>query len=286
MTVKVSIGMPVYNGGDLISYAISSLLAQTYSDFELIISDNCSEDRTSIICKAFAEKDNRIRYYRQSQNIGAAPNFEFVLTKATGEFFMWAAHDDLWTPGYLQSSICAFDGSSAKYSFPLFKLKSIFFGFSYLPNHNRVFSFLGSPFRSIRILRLINLHHSTHKCNLVYSLFRTNFIKSVYCSIDIRNDGALACVIASRSHCVFPSGEYFIKRYKLLWPGAIVLFDYILGLRRRRYFNKSKQKALSTLVSFFPELKVPIKYIFERYKLVNFPFQVQIVRFFDIPPLK
>jgi glycosyltransferase involved in cell wall biosynthesis len=101
----VSIGMPVYNGEPFIRQALDSLLAQDYEHFELIISDNASTDRTQEICLEYAACDRRIRYYRNSENLGALANFNRVLALAKGEYFMWAAHDDLWSPNYV--SICA-----------------------------------------------------------------------------------------------------------------------------------------------------------------------------------
>jgi glycosyltransferase involved in cell wall biosynthesis len=92
---QVSIGMPVYNGGATIREALDSLLAQTFSDFELIISDNASTDNTEAICREYSAKDVRIRYVRQPTNIGLAPNFKFVLDQARSDFFLWAAADDL-----------------------------------------------------------------------------------------------------------------------------------------------------------------------------------------------
>ena len=102
---KVSIGMPVYNGEKYIREALDSLLAQTFTDFELIISDNCSTDGTSHICKEYTNKDSRVRYIRQSTNIGPNANFEFVLQEASGEFFMWAAHDDRWNGVFLEKLV-------------------------------------------------------------------------------------------------------------------------------------------------------------------------------------
>ena len=99
---KVSIGMPVLNGENYIEPAIRSILAQTYSDFELIISDNASQDRTEEICRHYLEKDGRIRYYRNDSNIGAARNFNRTVELARGEFFKWAAHDDTLAPEYLE----------------------------------------------------------------------------------------------------------------------------------------------------------------------------------------
>ncbi|HTV55135.1 MAG TPA: glycosyltransferase [Terriglobia bacterium] len=97
----VSIGMPVYNGEKYLRGALNSLLAQDYSRFELIISDNNSHDATESICREFQASDPRIRYIRQSENQGAPWNFKFVVEEARGEYFMWAAHDDLWDPSYL-----------------------------------------------------------------------------------------------------------------------------------------------------------------------------------------
>lgn len=101
----VSIGMPVYNGAAFIREALDSLLAQTFTDFELIISDNASTDETEAICREYATKDHRIRYIRQSKNRGAAANFQFVLNEGVGEYFMWAAADDLWAPAFLELNL-------------------------------------------------------------------------------------------------------------------------------------------------------------------------------------
>lgn len=99
----VSIGMPVYNGAKYIREALDSLLSQTFSSFELIISDNASIDATKAICEEYVRKDPRIRYVRQSENRGALANFKFVLNQAKGEFFMWAAADDRWDEDWIES---------------------------------------------------------------------------------------------------------------------------------------------------------------------------------------
>jgi glycosyltransferase involved in cell wall biosynthesis len=99
---KMSIGMPIYNGERFLREAMDSLLAQTFSDFELIISDNASTDMTGSICREYAEKDNRIKYIRQHENIGPLANFQFVLDAAVGDYFMWAAADDKWDATWIE----------------------------------------------------------------------------------------------------------------------------------------------------------------------------------------
>lgn len=106
---KVSIGVPVYNGQRYLEQALRSLVDQTHADFELIISDNASTDRTAEICQEFAARDPRIQYYQNATNIGANPNFNRVLDLARGEYFRWAAYDDICEPTYLQRCVAALD---------------------------------------------------------------------------------------------------------------------------------------------------------------------------------
>lgn len=99
----VTIGMPVYNGGLQVRSAIEQILAQTETNFELVISDNASTDTiTKQITEEFAKKDSRVRLIRQPVNLGAVGNFLWLVEQAQGEFFMWAAHDDSWSPNYVE----------------------------------------------------------------------------------------------------------------------------------------------------------------------------------------
>ena len=106
---RISITLPVFNGERYVAQAIRSILDQTYQDFQLIISDNASTDRTEEICRSFEAQDDRIRYIRQRRNIGASPNFNVCFELASGEYFKWAAHDDYMEPAYLAECIEALD---------------------------------------------------------------------------------------------------------------------------------------------------------------------------------
>ena len=105
MKPLVSIGLPVFNGEKLIAEAVTSLLAQEMPDFELIISDNASTDNTLKICEELQKKDNRILIYRNEKNVGSVRNFDFVAKMATGKYFMWASHDDLWSSEYIKKCL-------------------------------------------------------------------------------------------------------------------------------------------------------------------------------------
>ena len=106
----LSIGLAVYNGAEFLAETLDSILAQSYTDYELIISDNASTDRTEAICRNYAAKDERIRYIRQGENIGASANFNVVYSESKGRYFKWAAADDLLIQDYLDRCIGFLDG--------------------------------------------------------------------------------------------------------------------------------------------------------------------------------
>jgi glycosyltransferase involved in cell wall biosynthesis len=106
---RVSIGLPVYNGENFIEETLDSILSQTLDDFELIISDNASTDKTGKICNLYAEKDRRIRYYRNEKNLGGSRNYNKVFELSNSEYFKWAAHDDIISPTYLERCVDVLD---------------------------------------------------------------------------------------------------------------------------------------------------------------------------------
>jgi glycosyltransferase involved in cell wall biosynthesis len=110
---KISLGMPVYNGRAYIIDALDSILAQTFDDFELIISDNASTDNTGEICKEYAAKDRRVRYFRNDVNIGASKNFNRAFQLSFAEYFKWVAHDDLLNPDYLSKCMQVLQGDES-----------------------------------------------------------------------------------------------------------------------------------------------------------------------------
>ncbi|EIJ43130.1 putative glycosyltransferase [Beggiatoa alba B18LD] len=112
MTIKtislptVSIGIPLYNSEKYLRRTLDNLLTQTFSDFEIIISDDASKDLTPKICAEYI----RIRFIQQSQNLGMAGNFEFVLQQAKGKYFMWVA-DDEWSENYIECLVNRLDSN-------------------------------------------------------------------------------------------------------------------------------------------------------------------------------
>lgn len=98
----LSIGLPAYNGEKYIAQTISSVMDQTLSDFEFIISDDNSSDNTGQIAINFAKIDSRIKYFHQEENLGFRENYNFVLEEAKSKYFIWIGQDDFWDKTLLE----------------------------------------------------------------------------------------------------------------------------------------------------------------------------------------
>ena len=101
-----SIGLPVYHRPALLRQALECLTTQSYRNLEIIISDDKSpDDQTRRVVQEFMEKDPRIRYYRQENNLGPVANHKFVHGKATGTYFFWASEDDMWEKEFIMTGV-------------------------------------------------------------------------------------------------------------------------------------------------------------------------------------
>ena len=165
----VSIGLPVFNGERTLRLALDSLLRQAFTDFEIIISDNCSTDGTSAICQEYAEKDGRIRYFRQVSNIGGTENFKFVLIQSSAPYFMWAGSDDIQSPDFLGANI-SFLGEHADYV-----ASTSPNGFENWSSDRPLVTFAMDGTVSERYKKFFEFSFLSH--GFLYSLFRTNALR-------------------------------------------------------------------------------------------------------------
>ena len=245
----VSIGIPVYNSESFIGPCIKSLLEQTYDNFELIISDNGSTDNTASICREYANQDGRIKFLPQGKNIGVIYNFNFVLQQSKGEFFMWAAADDIHLPEFIEknvevlqkfsnvvtsmSKISFFDPQKDEFTNVQDKFRNFQIKIRDSLKHDDLYSMTGTFEQKIRIL----LRKS--KMHVVYGLHRTKIIKQCFdpkpfVGID------LAIII------------------NLLKFGDVYIIDQVLmkiytgGMARSGYLSLAKQLKHSKLSMIFP----------------------------------
>jgi glycosyltransferase involved in cell wall biosynthesis len=105
----LSIGLPVYNGARFLEETLESIITQSFTDFELIISDNASTDATPEICQRFSARDPRVRYFRSQENLGAAKNYNRVFELSRGRYFKWNGHDDPLAPTLLERCVAALE---------------------------------------------------------------------------------------------------------------------------------------------------------------------------------
>ncbi len=106
----VSVGVPVRNGGELLQQSLACLRSQSYENFEVIKSDNASDDPlVPETIKDFCQQDRRFRSFRQDRNIGIQKNFMFCLGEARGSYFFWHAYDDLRSPDFIEKTVRALD---------------------------------------------------------------------------------------------------------------------------------------------------------------------------------
>jgi glycosyltransferase involved in cell wall biosynthesis len=165
--------LPVFNGEAYLDAALGSLLAQDFTDFEVIVSDNASTDSTAAIAAAWATKDARVRVYRNETNIGAERNFNRVFELARGRYFRWAACDDLVAGEYLRRCVAELEAS------PDAVLCQS--GTHIIDAHNRVIAFYDgglagaeSPDTAVRFAALIL---SRHLCTDFFGVIRADALR-------------------------------------------------------------------------------------------------------------
>lgn len=169
----VRIGMPLFNEGRYLRQAFDSLLAQDFTDFEIVISDNASTDETPAICREYAARDRRIAYRLNDANIGMTANQNRVLDGAETEFFMWAAGHDLWHPTFLTRCVAVLRADpEAALAYPVIDL---------MDESGRRFAdpkVVRLDTRGLGVSSRANLLlWGLATCNSVYGLYRTAAIK-------------------------------------------------------------------------------------------------------------
>ena len=173
--ILLSIGMPVWNAQNYIREALNSILKQSFKDFELIISDNGSTDKTQKICEQYAKKDKRITYIRHETNRGAAWNYNYVVGLARGKYFKWAAHDDNLDPQFLRKCISVLEkDESVILAYTRAKLmdaKGVVTKL-YTDRLN-----LDSPRVSVRYRGFHDAYKGFHECNPVFGVMRIDTLR-------------------------------------------------------------------------------------------------------------
>jgi glycosyltransferase involved in cell wall biosynthesis len=104
----VSVGIPTFNRPEGLRRTLRLICRQSYPNLEILVSDNASSGpETERVVQEVSESDARVKYFRQPANLGSIANFRFVLAKASGDYFMWAADDDEWDESFIETCLAA-----------------------------------------------------------------------------------------------------------------------------------------------------------------------------------
>ncbi len=273
--IEISIGLPVFNGERFISQRLDSLLNQTFKNFELIISDNASTDNTERICKRFAEKDPRIKYFRHQKNRGVTWNLNFVLQQAKGDFFLWAAVDDVILPEFLEKcyhKLRVNEGAVACISQiqPTYainngddqssrRLVNITNTLRETTRPRRVMKINGTHDERIRKY----LRHST--CQVIYSLFRKKPLEKASHEPFMGNDWAVFLNV--------------LKYGNLELVDEVLMYEHKIGLTGKGILNSMKnykQGKLGMLLPWFPFTKWCVTNLGTKLFLKNLDYFIQL----------
>jgi len=209
----LSVGLPVYNGEKYLAQAIEAILAQTFRDFELIISDNGSTDATATICQKFVKNDSRVRYSRNSENLGVAANYNRTVHLARGEFFRWATYDDLMAPELFEKCIEVLE-ENPKVILCYPRTINIDDDGNDLGDYVDDFSFLDDDpvIRFKKVMRRIR----DYDCNAEYGVIRRNVLLKTAMEADYHSaDKVLLSELVLHGHfCEVPHRLYFHRLHE------------------------------------------------------------------------
>lgn len=174
----VSVGIPTYNRPEGLKRVLDCMLTQSYSNLEIIVSDNASPNpEVEKIAREYANRDARISYYRQTENQGATFNFHFVLEQASGQYFMWAADDDLWEAFYIEKLVNEIEKSGTSFVAANFEAQYVDENFTQFDYFSE-----GTPFYSFQsnlVVDRIKYVLAHNFGNLIYSLYRKEILDQI-----------------------------------------------------------------------------------------------------------
>lgn len=246
----VSIGVPVYNAGALLGRTLESLLGQSMADFELVISDNASDDDTAAVCQDFLRRDDRIRYFRQPRNLGAPANWNFVARHARGTFFKWAGARDLCDRDFLAKCLGVLQADDRAV---LCYGRTVF-----IDEHDQV---IGEPVPDLQVLeerpsdRFLHLRRNLRLNNAQCGLIRMEALRRTRLDRSYPNgDSVLMAELALQGKFILLDDTLFLRRLhrrpdgsvqtgsrssdellQMFWPGAVRASPF-LNVRRHADF--------------------------------------------------
>ncbi len=266
--VKLFIGLPVYNGESFLRESIETIRNQSFTDWEMVISDNCSTDRTEEICHSYESIDNRIRYKRQKRNLGAAANFKWLLDQANAPFFMWAACDDIRHPDFIKSCLKLLEEDKS--------CGIAFCNIENIDSFGRVirtypdFSKFTGKNHNLNIVKFLLYPEFMGKANLIYGIFRVTLCRNAWNKTNFQlwgSDMSLVLSVLSRKKLKIEPKVLFQKRQARTTDSPKKIQPIIITHLWSYYFTVTD--ANFPLWSYWFSMKEAIEYMINNIKAVT-----------------
>jgi len=272
----VSIGMPVYARPQFLKLAVESLLAQTFSDFDLLLSDDASPDpRVRAVCEEFAAHDKRVRYIRQEKNLGGYGNSLYTFRLATAPLFLWTCEDDLWEPTFLERGVAALaaDRSKALWFCQLDAINRHATRYMTLPSFTR---FQSRGNKRLELARFLFEPESLGKANLFHGLFRREQLAELAPMLPRMEyiwgmDNAFIYAFLCRHDCVIDPALLFHKRADTDKPRRVNRWPrlHVYPMRKAwEYLSAYRLAAAGTPYAVLTDRLLPLRFAADQtYKL-------------------
>lgn len=208
---NIIVAIPVYNESKKIIKCLKSLKSQTFNDFKVIISDNCSKDDTIEIIEDFIQDDNRFLLIKQSTNLGAADNFDFLRNYAIGKckYFMWLGSHDYISNNYLEVHYKNLENKSdyiLSYSFSYMFNDDLNKKELYTKDNYQIET-ESDAFRTIVFFKKLS------KCTVIHGLIREKFLKYIKFHKMVGADNFILIVLQSYGKFLLDKSEANYFRY-------------------------------------------------------------------------
>ena len=230
----VDILLATYNGEQYLVEQIESILKQTYKNFRLLISDDCSTDNTRQIISEYEKKDKRIKVFYQEKNVGVVQNFEFLMKKVTADYFMFSDQDDIWKEEKIETVLNKIELTNAELVYSDLEV---------------VDSNLNITFESY--WKLKGIYHKIKKYNNFKSLYLNNFVTG--CTIIARKD------LIEKSLPLPKTSKYVLHDYWVSLiasqTGTIAYVEESLIKYRQHKNNKVGSRKKSDTIETFKEMR-------------------------------
>jgi len=268
----VSVGIPVYNEQKYIRKLIQSIISQTYTHLEIIISDNASNDKTWSIIQEFS--DQRIVSFRQSENFYAVKNFEFVLDQANGVFFIWAGGHDLWDKNMIEKCLQAY----VKHQNSVLIVPKVV---NLDINGNIVNSdksYINTTLEKSQIKRAFAMYRNMNRCNAIYGLFhRETLLKTMPFPDTIDTDFIVLMKVASLGNVVSCRDSFWVRRnQRVIETTEEKLHRYKKDLRLSPFSRKYPY--LACRIALFRELYKFNGNLLDKFFILLYFFQKRVLR--------